>query len=277
MEPSLTLPEGWQFASALDVASREGAVVRFKPTTLETLVDSPLFAGRYSKRIEIGSSVPSVPKQPPLAFTVFADSADEIDIKPEQLEPHRRLVDEAGALFRSWHFDHYDLMLTISENFGTIGLEHHRSSENGVRKGYFKDWDKTATRRDLLAHEFTHSWNGKFRRPADLWTPQLQRADARQPAVGVRGHDAILGPGARRPLGAVERAARARFDGLARRRPAGAPRGPQVARPSGHHAVAHYRRTRFVALDLMAASRGLLQRRAPRLAGCRHQAARADE
>ncbi len=170
LEPTLTLPEGWQFACALDVATREGAVVRFKRTTLETLVDSPLFAGHYTKRMELASTGQSAPRQPPLAFTVFADSPDEINITPEQIEPHRRLVEEAGAVFGAWHFDHYELMLSVSENFGTIGLEHHRSSENGVRKGYFKDWDKTSTRRDLLSHEFTHSWNGKFRRPADLWT-----------------------------------------------------------------------------------------------------------
>ena len=81
------------------------------------------------------------------------------------------MVREALALFGSRHFAHYDFLLAISDHFSTIGLEHHQSSENGVGPGYFADWDGTAANRDLLPHEFVHSWNGKFRRPADLWTP----------------------------------------------------------------------------------------------------------
>ena len=49
-------------------------------------------------------------------------------------------------------------------------MEHHRSSFDGVFANYFTEWDKSASVRALLPHEFAHSWNGKFRRPADLWT-----------------------------------------------------------------------------------------------------------
>ena len=78
---------------------------------------------------------------------------------------------QADRLFGARHFAHYDFLLAISDHFGWIGLEHHQSSENGVSPGYFAEWAKASTGRDLLAHEYVHSWNGKFRRPADLTTP----------------------------------------------------------------------------------------------------------
>jgi predicted metalloprotease with PDZ domain len=165
-EPSVALPAGWQYATALDGARPDGDTVHFAPTSLETLVDSPLFAGQYFTRVDLDSAAKA-----PVRLDVVADSPDELQIDPAALAAHRKLVSEATTLFGSRHFDHYDFLLCISDNFGNIGLEHHRSSEDGVRRGYFKDWEKTATLRDLLAHEVTHSWNGKFRRPADLWTP----------------------------------------------------------------------------------------------------------
>jgi predicted metalloprotease with PDZ domain len=92
---------------------------------------------------------------------------------PRQLQVHRNLVTQAYRLFGSHHYDHYDFLYSLSDQLSGNGLEHHRSSEDGTRSNYFTDWDKTAPGRDLLAHEFTHSWNGKFRRPADLWTPNF--------------------------------------------------------------------------------------------------------
>ncbi len=168
VEPSVTLPEGWQYACALDGARREGQTIHFGTVALDTLDDSPLFAGIYFKRVELETS-----GKAPVYLNVVADSADQLDISPTALNAHRRLVAEATELFGSRHFDHYDFLLAVSDNFGSIGLEHHRSSEDGTGRGYFTDWDRTAAARDLLPHEFTHSWNGKFRRPADLWTPTL--------------------------------------------------------------------------------------------------------
>ena len=159
--PSLTLPSGWDFGSALDVSQRDGAKVTFKPTSLETLVDSPLFAGRYFKREDLAPGAAR-----PVNVDIVADQAGNLEIKAEQLAIHRKLVQEMVALFGSQHYDHYDFLLALSEEFGGIGLEHHRSSENQHEPGYFTDWDKYATDRDLLSHEFVHSWNGKFRRPA---------------------------------------------------------------------------------------------------------------
>jgi predicted metalloprotease with PDZ domain len=80
-------------------------------------------------------------------------------------------VSQAYKLYGAHHYDHYDFLLALTDTMGGIGLEHHRSSENSTVPNYFTEWEKTADTRDLLPHEFTHSWNGKFRRPADLWTP----------------------------------------------------------------------------------------------------------
>jgi predicted metalloprotease with PDZ domain len=166
--PTITLPEGWEFAGALDVDNRRGATVRFKPTTLEMLVDSPLLTGRYFRSLDLDPNAKA-----PVRLNVFADSAETLDVRPQQLAAHRKLVQEAYALLGPPHYDRYEFLLAVSDHFGDIGLEHHRSSENRRPPNYFIDWDKVGAGRDLLPHEFSHSWNGKFRRPAGLATPDF--------------------------------------------------------------------------------------------------------
>jgi predicted metalloprotease with PDZ domain len=168
VEPSVRLPDGWQFATALDIASTADATSAFKQTSLEALVDSPVFAGRYVKRVDLDASGPV-----PVRLNMFADRADLLEAKPEHLDAHRRLVTQAYRLFNSHHYDHYDFLLTLSDRIGFMGLEHHRSSENGTVATFFTEWDKNPDTRELLPHEYAHSWNGKFRRPADLWTPNF--------------------------------------------------------------------------------------------------------
>jgi predicted metalloprotease with PDZ domain len=165
VDPSVLLPPDWQFATALDVASQTASAVAFKPVSLETLVDSPVLAGRYVRRVELDTGAA------PARLNIFADRPELLEAKAEQLDAHRALVTQAYRLFNSRHYDHYDFLLALSDRIGGIGLEHHRSSENGTVPTYFTEWDKNADVRDLLPHEYTHSWNGKFRRPADLWTP----------------------------------------------------------------------------------------------------------
>ena len=166
VEPSIKLPEGWQFGTALDTASSKDGTTTFKPTNFDSLVDSPMFAGRNFKRVDLD------PKGPVrVSLNIVADRAELLDAKPEQIEAHRNLVSQAYKLYGAHHYDHYDFLLALTDTMGGIGLEHHRSSENSTVPNYFTEWEKTADTRDLLPHEFTHSWNGKFRRPADLWTP----------------------------------------------------------------------------------------------------------
>jgi len=161
VQPTLTLPAGWQFASSLAVEARTGDEVRFKPHDLDTLVDSPLFAGRYFKRIDLAPGASN-----PVLLNVVADNPENLEAKPEQVALHRAMVDQAIKLFGSRHYQQYDFLFAISDEFGGIGREHQQSSENGVRLGYFTDWGRNEAGRELLPHEFVHSWNGKFRRPA---------------------------------------------------------------------------------------------------------------
>jgi predicted metalloprotease with PDZ domain len=166
VQASLTLPADWLFASALEAVPASAARTAFKRVNLETLIDSPVYAGRYAARLELdqGSAMP-------VHLDLFADRAPLLAVKPEQLGAYRALVQQAYKLFGSRHFAHYDFLYSLSDQIQHSGLEHHQSSEDGSDPESFTEWDKTAYGRDLLPHEFTHSWNGKFRRPADLWTP----------------------------------------------------------------------------------------------------------
>jgi predicted metalloprotease with PDZ domain len=163
---SVKYPAGFQAASALDVASRAGDTVRYQPVALDILVDSPVYAGRYFKTIDLAPGA-----KVPVRLNVVADAARYLEARPEHIEQHRELVRQALKLYGSQHYDHYDFLFSLSRQMGGNGLEHQRSSENGVGTDYFTGWDKKAGSTDLLGHEYTHSWNGKFRRPADLWTP----------------------------------------------------------------------------------------------------------
>jgi predicted metalloprotease with PDZ domain len=167
-EPAVRLPEGWKFASALEVKSQNGNVVQFKDTTLNTLVDSPLYAGVNFKRLDLSTG-----PENRVYLDVFADKPADLAITPEELQYHKNLVIEAQKLFNSHHYDHYDFLFSLSDTVGGKGLEHHQSSEDGARANYFTDWGAGVIGRALLPHEYTHSWNGKFRRPADLWTPNF--------------------------------------------------------------------------------------------------------
>ncbi|WP_317201583.1 peptidase M61 [Janthinobacterium sp.] len=162
VQPTLTLPRGWQYASALAPAGRRGDAVTFQALDLETLVDSPLFAGRHFKRIDLDPGAPA-----PVFLNVVADDAESLESTPEQIDAHRALVQQAYKLFQSRHYARYDFLLALSDEFGAIGREHQQSSENAVKPDYFSEWTKSESERTLLAHEFVHSWNGKFRRPAD--------------------------------------------------------------------------------------------------------------
>ncbi|MBX3481642.1 MAG: M61 family metallopeptidase [Caulobacter sp.] len=166
VEPTVILPEGWKFGVALDPAQSEGDRHTFKPVSFETLVDSPMFAGRYYRQVDLDPGGRS-----PVKLNIVADREDLLDASDEQIEKHRNLVTQADRLFGTRQYDRYDFLLSLTDRMGGIGLEHHRSSENGVEPEYFTNWSRMAPERGLLPHEYTHSWNGKFRRGADLWTP----------------------------------------------------------------------------------------------------------
>jgi predicted metalloprotease with PDZ domain len=164
--PDVTLPAGWQFGTALDGASATQGHVSFNTTSYETLADSPIFAGRYFSRLDLDPGGPV-----PVHLDIVADRPSQLEIRPQELAAHRALIQQAYKLFGSHHYDHYDFLVSLSDTVLLGGLEHHRSSEDNTWSDYLTDAGKSLSDKDLLPHEYTHSWNGKFRRPADLWTP----------------------------------------------------------------------------------------------------------
>ncbi len=172
IQASVKVPAGWQLATALEregEREREGSggadgEIHFKPVSYETLIDSPVLAGRHFRREDLGLGV---------ALNIVADRAEELAMTPAQLVPHRELVNQALHLFGPRHFDHYDFLLGISDRLGKVGLEHHRSSEDITGLGYFKEWATKGSARGLLPHEFVHSWNGKHRAAADIVVPDF--------------------------------------------------------------------------------------------------------
>jgi predicted metalloprotease with PDZ domain len=162
---TLKLPQGWDYATALETASSNNGTVTFKTVSYETLIDSPLFAGRYMKRWDLDPGGKSR-----VTLNVMADQPDQLAATEEMIQTHRNLVKQADKLYGARHFNHYDFLLSLSDTLAGAGIEHARSSDNGTSSGYFKSWDTASIARDLLAHEYTHSWNGKYRRGADLWT-----------------------------------------------------------------------------------------------------------
>ncbi len=164
IEAKVKYPAGWTASSAVD-AKVAGNVYSYDKTSYDILMDSPVLAGRYYRQLKLSDRV---------TIETYADSAEELAAKPEQIAAHANLVDQAKKTFGVEHYDHYRFLLSISDELGGIGVEHHRSSENGTGLGYFTKWDEKATSRNLIPHEYTHSWDGKFRRGADLWTPDYR-------------------------------------------------------------------------------------------------------
>ena len=166
IQASVIVPPGWKVATALRPTGQSGNRIDYPVTSYEILMDSPLIAGAHYRRFELS---------PDVALDVIADNEQELAAKPEQIEVHKRMVDQALKVFGAQHYDHYDFLLTISDYLGGEGLEHHRSSEDGVKRGYFIDWENhLGDRSSLMPHEYTHSWDGKYRRAADLWTPDYR-------------------------------------------------------------------------------------------------------
>lgn len=164
-QPSLKVPDQWKFGTALTPASPVATTTQFQPVSLETLVDSPVLAGRFFKEIALAPEV--TPKH---FLDVAGDGPEDLDLGTEQIEAFSNLVRETGALYASRHYNSYHFLLTLSDSVAHFGLEHHQSSDDRVDARTFLDDDLKLLSADLLPHEFTHSWNGKYRRPAGLAT-----------------------------------------------------------------------------------------------------------
>ena len=165
-EAGITLPPGWTSATALPGGGQDGARRLFEPVSLETLIDSPLLAGAHMRDIELGS-----PGGRPHVLSVAADSAAALEIPAELRSAYERLVAESGVLFGTRPYRSYRFLLALSDHVAHFGLEHHESSDNRLDERALVDEDLRKLSANLLPHEFVHTWNGKYRRPADMIVP----------------------------------------------------------------------------------------------------------
>jgi predicted metalloprotease with PDZ domain len=164
---SLTLPAGWKFGTSLPVASQSAGKVNFSSVSLERLVDSPVLAGEYFLVIPLAAN-------PPNEIDFAADNPADLEISPELANTLKRVVAEAVSLFGATHYAHYHFLLTLSDHTAHFGLEHHESNDSRVAERSLLDPALRDVSLGVLPHEFVHSWNGKFRRPAGLTTPNYQ-------------------------------------------------------------------------------------------------------
>jgi predicted metalloprotease with PDZ domain len=167
---TLRLPEGWKFGTALPQESSKGSEVTFAPVALDRLVDSPVVAGEYYRAVDLTPPGEAIHHE----IDMVADSAAALEISPEAQKGLTNLVAETGKLFGTRHYHNYHFLLTLSNHVAHFGLEHHESNDSRVEeRGVISPQGRRGVG-GLLSHEFVHSWNGKFRRPADLSTPDFE-------------------------------------------------------------------------------------------------------
>jgi predicted metalloprotease with PDZ domain len=169
VKASLKLPANWQWGSALPHSSSAAGSVEFTLASLTTLVDSPLLMGQYMKKLPL-----QIGQAPAHELDIAADSAAALEMSPQQAKAFDNLVAEAGALYGARHYREYHFLLTLSDHVAGSGLEHHESNDSRTSESYLTDSAQWTLEASLLPHEFTHSWNGKYRRPAGLATPDYE-------------------------------------------------------------------------------------------------------
>jgi predicted metalloprotease with PDZ domain len=167
-EASLRLPVGWKFGTPLPVASQAAGEIKFKPASLTTLVDSPVITGEYLRVVPLAEN-------PLREMDIAADSAAALEAPPEVFDHYKSLVDQAEKLFGAHHYREYHFVYSLSDHVAHFGLEHHESNDSRSEERALVDWQKRLLAAGLLPHEYVHSWNGKYRRPADLTTPDYEK------------------------------------------------------------------------------------------------------
>jgi len=189
-DAKLILPEGWKFGSSLPVEKESHGEVKFKPISLDLLVDSPVIAGEYYRAVDI--TPPGEPIHHEL--DLVADSAVALDLSADNQKQMTNLVAESGKLFGTRHYRDYHFLLTLSDHVAHFGLEHHESNDSRLPERTLISPNAGMALGGLLAHEFVHSWNGKFRRPADLAVPYYEQPMETDLLWGYEGLTDYLGP-----------------------------------------------------------------------------------
>ena len=165
---ALKIPEGWKYATSLSLSNANGNDLHFRPEPLNVLIDSPVLTGQYLKAVPLAQN-------PPAELDVASDSAAALEPSQEVWDHYKNLVTQAGALFGAQHYLQYHFLYTLSDHVAHFGLEHHQSNDSRTSERALIDETERKLDAALLPHEFAHSWNGKYRRPADLTTPDYQQ------------------------------------------------------------------------------------------------------
>ena len=165
---SLKLPDGWKFGTPLPVASHSGNEIKFATVSLTTLVDSPVITGEFLKVVPLA-------QDPVTEMDIAADSAAALEAPAEVWDHYKHLVEQAQRLFGAHHYRDYHFLYTLSDHVAHFGLEHHESDDSRVDERALVDDASRKLSASLLPHEYVHSWNGKYRRPADLVTPDYEQ------------------------------------------------------------------------------------------------------
>jgi predicted metalloprotease with PDZ domain len=165
---SLQLPAGWKFGTPLPVTSHSGSEIKFATVSLTELVDSPVIAGEYLKVVPLA-------QDPLTEMDIAADSAAALEAPQEVWDHYKNLVVQANKLFGAHHYRDYHFLLSLSDHVAHFGLEHHESDDSRIDERGLVDESIRKRTSSLLPHEYVHSWNGKYRRPADLSTPDYQQ------------------------------------------------------------------------------------------------------
>ncbi len=166
---SLQIPPGWHAACALDFQSPEPSTLQFEPVPLAQLIDSPVQLGQFMRRVDLPGSAPHPDMHH--AISIAGDTEAAIEVPADFAPSYGKLAAEAGALFASRHYRHYTWLLSLSDHIAHFGEEHHESSDDRLPETILKDAEERKLAATLLAHEYVHSWNGKFRRPQGLLSP----------------------------------------------------------------------------------------------------------
>jgi predicted metalloprotease with PDZ domain len=165
----LKVPAGWRYGTALPIERESGDTIDFAPSSLTTLIDSPVISGRYFRTIELSPGA-----SPAHYMNLAADSAEAVNLSPDLIAKYKNLVNETGALFGARHYRSYHFLVSLSDHVAHFGLEHHESSDDRINESAMTDEQARKITATLLSHEMVHSWNGKYRRPAGLATPDYQ-------------------------------------------------------------------------------------------------------
>lgn len=166
IQPSVLLPPNWKKASSLQVTGQTGDRVNFAPISLERLIDSPVLAGDFLRTIPLSSSWPA-------ELDVTGDSQAAIDKVDDEhaIDIFAKLIDQDRAMFGFRHWQKMHILVSESDARPYDGLEHEDSPYNAIEDaGLSKKSVLKKMGFPLLAHEQSHSWCGKYRRPAELYS-----------------------------------------------------------------------------------------------------------